>query len=57
MIVDLTKFRMMFLGKKVDTKFHLNMNGKVILEGEEVKLLGVTIRGANEGVWGVSHPQ
>ena len=37
------KFEMMFLGKKVDTKLHLNVNGKIIQEDELVKLLGVTI--------------
>ena len=34
---------MMFLGKKVDTKLYLNLNGKIIPEDELVKLLGVTI--------------
>jgi len=29
--------------KKVNTKIHLNVNGKIILEGEQVKLLGVNI--------------
>ena len=29
--------------KKVDTKFHLNVNGKVLQEDERVKLLGFTI--------------
>ena len=43
MVANPAKFRMMFLGKKVDTKFHLNVNGKIILEDEQVRLLGVTI--------------
>ena len=29
--------------EKVDTKFHLNVNGKIVLEDEQVRLLGVTI--------------
>ena len=42
MVADPAKFRVMFLGK-VDTKLHLNVNGKIILKDEQVKLLGVTI--------------
>ena len=29
--------------KKVDTKLHLNANGKTVLEDEQARLLGVTI--------------
>ena len=43
MVANPAKFRMMFLGKKVDSKFHLNVNGKIVLEDEQVRLLGVTI--------------
>ena len=43
MVANPAKFRMMFLGKKVDNKFHLNMNGKIVLEVEQVRLLGATI--------------
>ena len=28
--------------KKVDTNFHLNMNGKIVLKDEQVKLVDVT---------------
>ena len=42
MVANPAKFRMMFLGKKVDTKFHLNVNGKIVVEDEQVRLLGVT---------------
>ena len=43
MVANPAKFQMMFLGKKTDTKLHLNVNGKIIPEDELVKLLGVTI--------------
>ena len=43
MVANPTKFRMMFLGKKIDTTFHLNVNEKIVLEDEQVRLLGVTI--------------
>ena len=43
MVANPAKFRMMFIGKKVDTKFLLNVNGKIVLEDEQVRLLGVTI--------------
>ena len=43
MVANPAKFRIMFLGKKVDTKFHLNVNGKIVLEDEQVRLMGVTI--------------
>ena len=43
MVANPAKVRMMFLGKKVNTKIHLNVNEKIILEGEQVKLLGVNI--------------
>ena len=43
MVANPAKFRMMFLGKKVDTKFHLIVNGKIVLEDEQVRLLGVSI--------------
>ena len=41
MVANPVKFQMMFLGKKVDSKLHLNV--KIIPEDELVKLLGVTI--------------
>ena len=37
MVANLAKFRMMFLGKKVYTKFQLNVNGKIVQEDEEVR--------------------
>ena len=43
MVANPAKFRIVFLGKKVDTKFHLNVNGKIVLKDEQVRLLGVTI--------------
>ena len=43
MVANPAKFRMMFLGKKVDNTFHLNVKGKIVLEDEQVRLLGVTI--------------
>ena len=43
MAANIARFRMMFLGKNVHTKFHLNVNGKIVLEDEQVKPLGVTI--------------
>ena len=43
MVANPAKFRMTFLGKKVGTKFYLNVNGKIVLEEEQVKFLGVTI--------------
>ena len=43
MVANPAKFRMMFLGKKVDTKFHLNVNGKIFLEDEQMKPLGGNI--------------
>ena len=42
-VANPAKFRMMFRGKKVDTKFHLNVNGNIVIEDEQVRLLGVTI--------------
>ena len=43
MVANPAKFRMMFLGEKVNSKFHLNVKGKIILEDEQVKRLGVSI--------------
>ena len=43
MVANPAKFRMMFLEQKVDTKLRLNVNGKIVLEDEQVRLLGVTI--------------
>ena len=42
MVANPAKFQMMVLEKKY-TKLHLNVNGKIISEDEQVKLLGAVI--------------
>ena len=43
MVANLATFRLMFLGKKVDAKLRLNVNGKIVPEEEQVQVLGVAI--------------
>ena len=43
MVTNPAKFRMMFLGKGLDTKFDIYVDGKIIPDNEQVKLLEVTI--------------
>ena len=43
MVANPVKFRMIFLGNRVDTKFHINLNRKIVLEDEQLKLFGVII--------------